>query len=150
MPKLFVDKSIEIDAPASKVWEVLTVRGFTSNWAPEFSGGSPFLIESDWKLGSPVTWKDAEARTIVEGNVTALDPPKLLRFTVFDVRSEKPPVKEEDGITYELTEKENKTRLHVLQGDFSAMADGEKYRDLSAEIWDRVLLKVKELAERRI
>jgi hypothetical protein len=29
------------------------------------------------------------------------------------------------------------------------MPDGEKYRDLSAEIWERVLLKVKELAERR-
>jgi len=149
MSKLFVDKSIEIDAPASKVWEVLTARGDTSNWAPEFSGGSPFLIESDWKPDSPVVWKDADDKTIVEGNVTALDPPKLLRFTVFDVRSERPPVKEEDGITYELSEKDGKTSLHVLQGDFSAIPDGEKYRDLSAEIWDRVLLKVKELAERR-
>jgi uncharacterized protein YndB with AHSA1/START domain len=149
MSKLFVDKSIEIDARVTKVWEVLTVRRYTSNWAPEFSGGSPFLIESDWKPGSPVVWKDAEDRTIVEGNVTALDPPKLLRFTVFDVRSERPPVKEDDGITYELSEKDDKTRLHVLQGDFSAMPDGEKYRDLSAEIWERVLLKVKELAERR-
>ena len=149
MSKLFVDKSIEIDAPVSKVWEVLTARRYTSNWAPEFSGGSPLLIESDWKLGNPVVWKDAEDRTIVEGTVTALDPPKLLRFTVFDVRSERPPVKEEDGITFELSEKDDKTRLHVLQGDFSAMPDGEKYRDLSAEIWDRVLLKVKELAELR-
>jgi hypothetical protein len=26
MSKLFVDKSIEIDAPASKIWEVLTAR----------------------------------------------------------------------------------------------------------------------------
>jgi hypothetical protein len=72
-----------------------------------------------------------------------------LRFTVFDVRSDRPPAKEEDGITYELIEKDDKTRLHILQGDFSAMPDGEKYRDLSAEIWDRVLLKVKELAELR-
>ncbi len=149
MSKLFVDKSIQIDAPASKVWEVLTARGDTSKWAPEFSGGSPLLIESAWKLGSPVVWKDAEERTIVEGNVTAFDPSKLLRFTVFDVRSERPPVKEEDGITYELSEKDDKTRLHVLQGDLSAMPDGAKYRDLSAGIWDRVLFKVKELAERR-
>ena len=147
MSKLFVDKSIEIDAPLTKVWEVLTARGYTSNWSPEFSGGSPFVIESDWKLGSPVVWKDAEDKTIVKGNVTALHPPNFLRFTVFDVRSEIPPVKEEDGITYELSEKDGKTRLHVLQGDFSAMPDGEKYRDLSAETWDRVLLRVKELAE---
>jgi uncharacterized protein YndB with AHSA1/START domain len=149
MSKLLVDKSIEIDAPASKVWEVLTARSYTSNWAPEFNGGSPFLVESAWMPGSPVVWKDTEDRIIVEGNVTALDPPKLLRFTVFDVRSERPPVKEEDGITYELTEKTGKTRLHILQGDFSAMPEGEKYRDLSAEIWDPVLSKVKELVEWR-
>jgi hypothetical protein len=32
-------------------------------------------------------------------------------------------------------------------GDFSGMTDGEKYRDLSADIWDKVLPKVKELTE---
>jgi len=26
MSKLFVDKSVQVDAPASKVWEVLTAR----------------------------------------------------------------------------------------------------------------------------
>jgi uncharacterized protein YndB with AHSA1/START domain len=148
MSKLFVDKSIEINAPVSKVWDVLTGREYTAQWASEFSGGSPLHIESDWKLGSPAQWKDSEGKTIVEGNVTALEPKKLLRFTVFDVRSQKPPVTEEDGITYQLSEEEGKSTLHVLQGDFSAMAEGEKYRGMSAEIWDRVLPKVKELAER--
>jgi hypothetical protein len=117
-------------------------------WAPEFSGGSPFHIESEWKVNSPVLWKDSQEKTIVEGNVTALEPRRLLRFTVFDVRSEKPLVHEEDGITYQLSEKDGKTRLHILQGDFSAMSHGEKYRDMSAEVWERVLPKVKELAER--
>lgn len=148
MSNLFVDKSAEINAPISKVWEVLTERDLTSQWAPEFSGGSPFHIESDWKLGSPVSWKDAEGRTIVEGNVTALEPQRLLRFTVFDVRSERPPITEKDGITYELSEQDGQTRLHVLQGDFAARPDGEKYRDMSGEIWDRVLSRVKELVER--
>lgn len=83
----------------------------------------------------------------MEGNVTALDHGKLLRFTVFDVRGERPAVTEEDGITYQFSERERKTTLHVLQGDFSAMPEGEKFRDMSAEIWSRVLPKVKELAE---
>lgn len=148
MSKLFVNKSIEINAPASKAWGVLTDREYTSKWAPEFSGGSPLHIESDWKLGSPVLWKDSEDKIVVEGNVTAFDYGKLLRFTVFDVRSKRPPVTEEDGITYQLSEQDGKMNLHVLQGDFSAMPEGEKYRDMSAEIWDRVLPKVKELAER--
>jgi uncharacterized protein YndB with AHSA1/START domain len=148
MSKLFVDKSIEINAPAAKVWAVLMEREYTAKWASEFSGGSPFHIESDWKVGSPVLWKDSEGKTLVEGNVTVLEPEKLLRFTVFDTRSERAPVTEEDGITYQLSEKNSKTTLQVLQGDFSVMPDGEKYRDMSAEVWDRVLRKVKELAER--
>ncbi len=139
MSKLFVDKTIEINASPSRVWEVLTKREYARQWATEFNGGSPFYIESDWQNGSPVFWKDADGKVIVEGNVTALEPEKLLRFTVFDVCSEKPPVTEGDGITYQLSEKNGKTILHVLQGDFSAIADGEKYRDLSADVWDRVL-----------
>jgi uncharacterized protein YndB with AHSA1/START domain len=148
MEKLFVNKTIEINAPASKVWNALIGREYTDQWALEFTGGSEFHIESDWKLGSPVLWTDQDSSVIVQGNVTALEPQKFLRFTVFDVRVEKPPVTDEDGITYELTEQNGKTLLRISQGDFSAMADGEKYRNLSAGIWDRVLPKVKELAEK--
>ena len=111
MEKLFVNKTIEINAPASKVWNALTRREYTDQWALEFTGGTEFHIESDWKLGSPVLWTG------------------------------------QDGITYELTEQDGKTLLKISQGDFSTMVEGEKYRDMSAEIWDRVLLKVKGLAE---
>src|SRR5262245_18552073 len=101
MSRLFVEKSIEINSPVSKVWEVLTVSKYTAEWAPDFNGGAPFRIESDWQPGSSVVWKDKDNKTVVEGNVTALEPGKLLRFTVFDVRSERPPAREEDGITYQ-------------------------------------------------
>jgi hypothetical protein len=67
---------------------------------------------------------------------------------VIDVRSdEKALVSEEDGITFQLSEENGKTTLHILQGDFSVMPEGKKYRDLSAEIWDKVLPRVKEIAE---
>ncbi|TMD46914.1 MAG: hypothetical protein E6I90_05500 [Chloroflexi bacterium] len=148
MEKLFVEKSIKINTPASRVWDVLTKPEFTDQWALEFSSGAEFHIESDWKLGSPVLWKGQDGSMIVQGNVTALEPNKFLRFTVFDVRGEKPPVTEEDGITYELTEQNGETMLRLSQGDFSVMAEGEKYHRLSAEVWDRVLPKVKELAEK--
>lgn len=147
MPKLFVDKTIEINAPASKVWDILTSPQHTAQWATEFVGEAQFHIESDWQLGSSVLWKDQDGNVIVEGNVTAVEPNTFLRFTVFDVRSEKPPVAEEDGITYEVIEHDGKTTLRILQGDFSVMPEGEKYHRMSAQIWDRVLLKVKALAE---
>jgi uncharacterized protein YndB with AHSA1/START domain len=148
LTKLFVDMSIEIHAPASRVWEALTRPQYTEHWAPEFStGGPPFHIESDWKIDSPVVWKDPSGKTVVEGMVTAVDHLKLLRFTVFDTRAKRPSTTPEDGITFKLTERGATTRLWVSQGDFSALTDGEKYRDLSARVWDRVLLKVKNLAE---
>jgi uncharacterized protein YndB with AHSA1/START domain len=149
MTKLFVDKTIEINAPASKVWEAITNSENNRQWAVEFSSGGPeFHLESTWELGSPVLWKGQDGEVIVEGNVTALEQYKLLRFTVFDVRSpERPQVTEEDGITFTLAENNGKTTLHILQGDFAAMTDGIIYRDASAEIWDKVLPKIKELAE---
>jgi uncharacterized protein YndB with AHSA1/START domain len=149
MEKLFVDKTIDINAPAAKVWDAITKPEYTKVWALEFSSGGPqFQIESTWEHGSPVYWKGEDGTIIVEGNVTSLKQNKLLRFTVFDVRfSERPEVSEEDGITFELSEENGVTTLHILQGDFSSMTDGKKYRDLSAEIWDKVLPAIKRLAE---
>jgi uncharacterized protein YndB with AHSA1/START domain len=148
MKKLFVCQSIEIQAPPSKVWAVLTRPEYTDQWSTAFAGGTAFHIESDWKPGSPVLWKDREGEAIVEGNVTALEPDHLLRFTAFDVRSpEKPPIHEEDGITYKLMQKDGKLTLHLMHGDFSSLAEGQKYREASAEVWSRVLPKIKELAE---
>ena len=83
------------------------------------------------ELSSLVLWKDKADSVIVESNVTAAEPYKLLRFTVFDVRSQRPAVTDEDGITYQLTATGDKTRLHVRQGDFAVMPDGAKYRDMS-------------------
>ena len=91
--------------------------------------------------------KDKTARC-VEGNVTALEPNKFLRFTVFDARDEKKHLTEEDGITFKLTEQNDKTILQISQGDYSIMAEGEKYQRITAETWDRVLPKIKMLAEK--
>jgi len=145
MPKLFVEKSIEINAHAHHVWNALTQAEQTRQWIGGF--GLDGEMVSDWQLNSAVLWKNNDGTIIVEGRVTALEPERLLRFTVFDVRSEKPPVTPEDGITYQLSENGGRTTLHIRQGDFSAMPDGEKFRDRSAQIWDRVLVKVKEIAE---
>jgi uncharacterized protein YndB with AHSA1/START domain len=148
MAKLFVDKSIEVNASLQRVWDVLTQREHTAEWASEFSAGGPGLyIESGWDLGSPVLWKDKKGRVVVEGVVTALERHSLLRFTVFDVREKPPQAALEDGITFKLTERDGRTTLWVSQGDFAHMSDGEQYRDLSAEIWDRALARVKRLAE---
>jgi uncharacterized protein YndB with AHSA1/START domain len=148
-PKIFIDKKIDIRVPASRVWEVLTDRKYTDVWAKEFSSGGPtFHIESEWKLGSPVTWRSEDGTVIVDGEVTAIVPKELLRFTVTDVRStEKFLIGEEDGITFILSNPNDHTILRALQGDFSVMKEGEKYCELSTQVWDRVLPLIKQLSE---
>src|SRR5262245_26502240 len=115
---LFVRQSVEIQAPASKVWQVLTQPELNQQWVSELFG-QPAEMVSDWHSGSPVEWKVlADGKPYVEGNVTAIEPNWLLRFTVFDVRSERPAVSDEDGITFTLEEQAGKTLLSVRQGDF--------------------------------
>jgi uncharacterized protein YndB with AHSA1/START domain len=145
--KLFVDKTIGINASAAKVWDALTKPECTDLWTGEFS--PEFRLESDWQLGHRVEWKDSKGKVCVEGEVTALKPGKMLRYTVADTRAPRVLMKEGDGITYELAEDDGRTTLRILQGDFSGMEHGEKYCRMTAETWDRVLPKVKAIAENR-
>jgi len=148
MTKLFAEKSIEIHAPARRVWDVLTSADLTAEWAFEFVAGEPGLrIESEWMVGSPVRWKDRKGHVVVEGVVTTAEPHALLRFTAFDVPAQGPPASAEEGITCKLTEREGKTVLWISQGDFSNIPQGTRYRDLSEDIWERVLARIKRLAE---
>jgi uncharacterized protein YndB with AHSA1/START domain len=148
MKKLYVCQSIEIKASPSKVWAVLTRPEFTDQWATAFANGLVSHIESDWKAGSRVVWKDGEGNILVEGNVTALEPGYLLRYTAFDVHSpEKPTFTAQDGITYKLMQTNGKLTFHLMQGDFASLNEGEKYKEASAEVWSQVLPKIKALAE---
>lgn len=146
MKKLFIDKTIEIKAPASRIWSVLTLPEYTGQWTSEFS--PDMKLEANWELGGAVLWKEADGKVVVEGNVTKIDPEKLLRFTVFDVEMGRTPVTEEDGITFELVERADKTTLHILHGDFATISEGQKYYEMSIEPWNNILPKIKELAEK--
>jgi uncharacterized protein YndB with AHSA1/START domain len=144
---LFVRQSIEIQAPASRIWHVLTHRELTQQWVSEFFG-QPAELVSDWKPGSPVEWKMlADGKTYVEGKVAAIEPYTLLRYTVFDVRSQRPPVSDEDGITFTLAEQGGKTLISLRQGDFGKMDDGRKYYEASVAVWEKVMPKIKTAAE---
>ena len=54
---------VHIHAPASKVWEVLFSKDVFKIWASEFSKGSE--VETDWKQGSKVVFKDASNSGLV-------------------------------------------------------------------------------------
>jgi uncharacterized protein YndB with AHSA1/START domain len=150
MEKLFIEKSIEIDASVEKVWKTLTDYEFTKQWVEEGWGkiGVAMNVYSDWKPGSEVLWKKENGTLLVNGNVTKLNPYKLLRFTVFDVNSkEKFIAEEEDGITYTFDEQKGNTILTVRQGNFAGIKEGKKNYEHTKKVWDAVLPKIKELTE---
>ncbi|MDB4978573.1 MAG: hypothetical protein JWM56_759, partial [Candidatus Peribacteria bacterium] len=145
MPKLFADKTIEIDAPASVVWDVLIKDADV--WAFAFAEAR---VESDWKPGSPVRWKKSDGNVFVEGTVTAFKPQKLLRFTVISTGEPEHRAlarTEEDGITFELSERDGGITLRVRHGDFSVLKDAEEALRGTMEGWGRTLPKIKATAE---
>jgi uncharacterized protein YndB with AHSA1/START domain len=150
MARLSVEKSIEINAPASTVWTILTSPKFTAQWSVFFGAKGP--IETDWGLGSRVLWRNAAREVYVSGTVTAADKNKLLRFTVRDTKPEMQPTsgRVEDDITqtYALTEHQGRTTLSTAHGDFSKLRNGEKILPGASAVWDGLLAKIKELAER--
>jgi uncharacterized protein YndB with AHSA1/START domain len=150
MTKLVVEKSIDIAAPPSKVWAVLTKPEFTKEWATMFGAAGP--IESDWSPGSRVAWRNAEGKVYVQGKVMDVETDRCLRFTVRDVNRDMQPVsgREEDDITqtYTLRDENGRTRLATAHGDFSKLANGAQLFPRVDAFWNELLPKLKELSER--
>ena len=147
MKALIAEKSIEIAAPASNVWAVLTQR--SAEWSDLFGARGP--VESDWKAGSEVLWRNADGVVYVTGRVLASEPAKLLRFSVRSTQREMQPLsgRPEDDITqtYALAESSGRTTLSVAHGDFRNLATGEEIYPAVMAGWDTLLARFKELSE---
>jgi len=144
MKKLFVEKSVDINAPASEVWEVLTnpilSKEWIKEWWPDFE-----ILESDWKEGSPVIWKIKGAKIGSEGKVTTVQPPTNLQFSFQVNDPSKPPYQEK--VIYQLSEQDGHTHLLVSVGDFGDTPEHELCYPGAVESWDKSLPKIKGLAE---
>lgn len=146
---LIVENSITINAPASKVWDALV--------NPEQTKKYMFGCEtvSDWQVGSPLLWKgvyEGNEMVFVKGDIVAIEPGKLLVYTVIDPNSTTIPDLPENylTVTYALAEDNGQTVLTVTQGDFATVADGEKrYTETynNGEGWNPILVQIKALVE---
>jgi uncharacterized protein YndB with AHSA1/START domain len=147
MTPLIAEKSIEIGAPASDVWVLLTQR--SSESSDLFGATGP--IEPDWQVGNDILWRNAEGVVYVHGRVLASEPGRLLRFYVRSTEREMQPLsdKADDGITqtYALAEQGGHTTLSIAHGDFTNLANGEQIYPAVLEGWDRLLARFKALGE---
>ncbi|HVX52439.1 MAG TPA: SRPBCC domain-containing protein [Chitinophagaceae bacterium] len=146
---LIVENTIAINAPAEKVWNLLVNPQQTKKYM--------FGCEatSDWAVGSPLLWKgvyEGSEMIFVKGNIVAIQPGKLLVYTVFDPNNTAIPDVPENylTVTYALAEDNSITTLTVSQGDFATVAQGEKrYKETynNGEGWNPILVQIKALAE---
>ncbi|WP_134703010.1 SRPBCC domain-containing protein [Ammoniphilus sp. YIM 78166] len=138
MKKLLVEKSIEINAPAAKVWQVLTNPALSKQWIEQFWPGFGAL-ESDWKVGSAMYWKTAEGTIDIEGKILGIEPVKMIRYSF---------TMPQDIVILTLDERNRNTVLSVVHGDFAEKPDGEECYLGALAGWDMNLPKIKELTER--
>lgn len=140
-----IETSIDISAPASKVWEALT----NPEWTPKYMYGCEAI--SDWKIGSPLIWKSvADGVTYVTGVVKVFEPNTRLDYTVFDPNSTTMEDIPENHLTmsFKLSETDGTTHVDISMGDFSTVANGEARYEDSIKGGDGVWHVFKEVVEK--
>ncbi|HRO43305.1 MAG TPA: SRPBCC domain-containing protein [Flavipsychrobacter sp.] len=143
-----IKKSITINAPKERVWEVLLQDQYTREWYSEFKEGSH--AETDWQEGSKVMFLDGEGCGML-GRIVTNKPYELLDvvfdgFVMYgkeDFESEGAKAVKGSHETYWLTENNGSTQLDV------ASDMGEDWYDGMVEAWDRALIRFKSLAEQK-
>ncbi|KFF15763.1 SRPBCC domain-containing protein [Flavobacterium hydatis] len=146
--QLTVNNSIEINAPASKVWDALT--------NPEKTKIYMFGCEalSNWEIGSELLWQanyEGQDLVFVKGHILNIEPNKKLIYSTFDPNSTIADIPENYlNVTYELADNNGKTILNVSQGDYATVADGQRrYCEAlnNGEGWNPILVEIKKLVE---
>lgn len=145
---MIVQNTITINAPIERVWKALV--------NPEMTRIYMFGCEaiSDWNPGSLLLWEgeyEGKKMVFVKGYVKAIDPPNLLRYTVFDPNSTMEDKPENYlNVTYRLEEASGKTTLTVTQDGFETAEKGEeRYVEVfnNGEGWNPILQAIANLLE---
>jgi uncharacterized protein YndB with AHSA1/START domain len=141
MEKLRIAKaSTTINAPAAKVWEALTDPAMIK----QFMFGTD--MKSDWKKGSPVTWKGEWQGKKYEdkGVILDVEPQRKLRYTHFSPLSGLPDKPENyHTVTIELSANGKQTVVSLAQDNSKT----EQEREDSEKNWGMMLMSLKKLLE---
>ena len=133
MSNLLVEKSIKINAPVSKVWQVFTNPVITRQMGGEYV--------SDWKAGSGFGWMAADGKMLTNGTILQIEPEKLLKHNLLNSDSATISI-----ITYELRAENGRTILDARE-DFTNPITDEEYSD-AINGWDAALAALKDVAEK--
>ena len=141
MEKGFTAKtSIEINSPASKVWDALT----NPEMIKQYLFGTEAI--SDFKEGSTIVYKGIwEGKTYEDkGKILKVVPEKLFVSTYWSSMGGLPDEPENYAtVTYELSEKDGSTTLTLTQDNNKT----EEAKNHSEDNWNMVLSTLKKLLE---
>ena len=142
MQKDFVaERQVVIDAPVEAVWQTLTDPALVK----QYMYGT--RLETDWQVGSPISWKGEYQGAAYEdkGRVLAFEPGRRLEVTHWSPMggSEDKP-ENYHTVTYELDSRQGSTVLTLKQ---SNNPSPEAARTMAEQNWAPVLEKLKEVAE---
>jgi uncharacterized protein YndB with AHSA1/START domain len=145
MKQKYFEQEILFSVGPARVWDALTNPEKTRQYMYGCS------INASWELDSPVLWEteiNGQVTVVVQGVLLNIVRFKLLSFTVFVPGSGVADVPENHiTLTYTLHREGEGTRLHIKQGDYAKVDNGDfRYED-TVKLWAAVTSKLVELAE---
>lgn len=130
-----METSIEINAPAAKLWGMFTDPAFTGQMGGEYV--------SDWSVGSTLKWKGSNGQILTSGIIQEIEPQKILRHTLFSAPDSSEVMA---TLTYKFSEKDGKTTVHVREEFTRSITDEERADAIAG--WNAALASAKEIAEK--
>jgi uncharacterized protein YndB with AHSA1/START domain len=126
-----------VNAPASKVWDALT----NPSLIKQYLYGTE--VTSDWKAGSPITYKgEWEGKSYEDkGEILQIEPNTLLVSTFWSSLAGLPDIPENyKTLRYELSPENGGTRITITQDNNATQEEA----DHSKQNWNTVLDKLKD------
>ena len=137
-------KTVTIHATRAEVWSALT----NPEKVKQYMHGTE--MSTDWKEGSPISWKgEWKGRSYEDkGTVLAVEPQKLLKYTHWSPMggSEDKP-ENYHTVTYKLDGEDGTTKLTLTQDNNATKEEAEKMANAN---WGPVLQGLKETVEKSV
>jgi uncharacterized protein YndB with AHSA1/START domain len=119
-----VNKTILIDAPASKVWHFLSDSSLIKTWLAD----NEIEVISEWKAGSPIIFKGNlhGYDYFAKGTILEFVPEKSLKYNCWNKVEELPDEPENYSVfEFRLEEMDGKTSLSFQHSNLNAKAQYE-------------------------
>jgi len=130
---------LDFNAPVEKVWDGL----INPSIIKKYMGGS--VVHSDWKPGSPITWKgEWEGRTYTDhGKILKIEPYHKLQYTHVSGNDKTKP-EDFHTVNIVLSEKGKQTHLALEQDNNS----NEESRSHAEKNWSMMFHGLKDILEK--